>query len=216
MKRIEFVLNKTKGADMLAYFLTEEVPYKHPMNIFTNEFRQSIHKANWKEDYQNFHKKYNNLGRVQNLLFSDTEILLPNRFLEKVDKATMLTSIEARVPFLDNDLAQFAFSLPSNLKVHRGSKKYLLKKAMEKHVPHEILYGPKRGFDVPFREWLRSDLYDFAREVFSSMNFDVLDKNVLLQLLEDHKNRKADYSNTLWKSLVLAHWLDHYRSKIIF
>jgi asparagine synthase (glutamine-hydrolysing) len=216
MKRIDFVLNKNEGADMLAYYLTEEVPYKHPFNIFTHDFRESLNNVNWKEDYQNFHSKYKNLDRVQNLLYADVEIILPNRFLEKVDKATMLASMEARVPFLDNDLAQFAFSLPSSLKVRKGSKKYLLKKAMENHVPHEILYGPKRGFDVPIREWLRTDLYNFAREVFSSLNFDILNKEVLLQLLEDHKNRKADYSSTLWKSLVLGHWLEHYKDKIIF
>ncbi|CAG0905860.1 unnamed protein product, partial [Darwinula stevensoni] len=74
-----------------------------------------------------------------------------DQFLEKVDKSTMANGVEVRVPFLDNDLASFALALPSELKVKNGVKKYLLKKALDGILPNEVLYGPKKGFGVPYQ-----------------------------------------------------------------
>lgn len=215
MKRINFVYGQSDFGKTLAYYMTEEVPYKSPLNIFSEEVKHRISFKNFSADYETFIDSKKCLDRVQMMLYADTEILLPHRYLEKVDKATMLESIEARVPFLDNDLANFALGLPSTQKVRKGQKKYLLKKAMEDLVPKEILHGPKRGFDVPFREWLRTDLYDFAKEQFLEADNSVLDSQTLVKLLEKHKNKVADYSTLLWKALVLTYWLRIYEDKIV-
>lgn len=214
MKRINFVLKQSHRSMLLAYYLTEEVPYKSPYRILKEDFRQEVEYVKWFSDYSVSVQRFKNYERVQQLLYVDTEILLPNRYLEKVDKATMLNSIEARVPFLDNELAEYALSLPARLKVQKGQKKYILKKAMEGLVPNKILYGPKRGFDAPFREWLRRDLYEFARTTFEDHGLGILDSSNLLDLLNQHRTRKVDYSTLLWKSLVLCHWLKIYRNKI--
>jgi asparagine synthase (glutamine-hydrolysing) len=215
MKRIDFVYGQKEFSKTLAFYMTEEVPYKTPYSIFSDELRINLAKENFSEDYEVFVSHLKGQDKVQQMLYADTEILLPNRYLEKVDKATMLESIEARVPFLDNDLAQFALALPSYQKVKKGQKKYLLKKAMEELVPKEILYGPKRGFDVPFREWLRTDLYDFAKEQFMNVDSRILNGTALLKTLELHKSRKVDYSTLLWKGLVLAYWLRYYQNKLV-
>jgi len=104
--------------------------------------------------------------------------------------------------------------LPAKLKVRRREKKFLLKMAMKSHVPKEILYGPKRGFGVPFREWLRKDLYDFAKEQFLITDNNIFDSDALINLLEMHRNRKVDYSSLLWKALVLICWMRIYKNKI--
>lgn len=215
IKRINFVYGQTDFGKTLAYYMTEEVPYKSPLNIFSQELQRQINLENFSSDYETFINSNNGLDRVQKMLYADTEILLPHRFLEKVDKATMLESIEARVPFLDNDLTNFALGLPSNQKVRKGQKKYLLKKAMEGLVPKEILYGSKRGFDVPFREWLRNDLYGFAREQFMNADERFLNRSSLLEILDKHKQREADYSTLLWKALVLTYWLKIYMNKLV-
>lgn len=214
MKRVDFILGQKEFGNLLSYYMTEEVPYKHPYQIFDPSFQTELEGTNWKVDYNEVARRFSRLDRVQQLLYADAVILLPGRYLEKVDKATMLNSIEARVPFLDNDLAAFAMSLPSSMKVKRGQKKYVLKKALEGIAPNDILYGPKRGFDVPFREWLRQDLYDFAMDSFSSHKLGILDKKRLSELLKIHRNRQADYATLLWKSLVLCHWLEVYEKKI--
>ena len=215
MKRINFVYGQSDFGKTLAYYMTEEVPYKSPLNIFSEEVKQQMNREHFSSDYETFFDSNIGLDRVQMMLYADTEILLPHRYLEKVDKATMLESIEARVPFLDNDLTNFALGLPSKQKVRKGQKKYLLKKAMEDLVPKEILYGSKRGFDVPFREWLRTDLYDFAKEQFMSSDDRIMNSKVLLKLLDKHKSRYADYSTLLWKALVLIYWLKIYRNKLV-
>lgn len=214
MKRIDFIYGHKDFANTLAYYMTEEVPYKSPYSIFSEEVRASLTKENFATDYQKLMRSLQGMDRVQKMLFADSEILLPNRYLEKVDKATMLESIEARVPFLDNDLTEFALGLPSNQKVRKGEKKYLLKKAMKSFVPKEILYGPKRGFDVPFREWLRTDLYDFAKEQFLLADKNVFNTDALIHILEIHRKRKVDYSTLLWKTLVLTYWMRIYKNKV--
>lgn len=214
MKRISFILSQKNRGNLLAYYLTEEVPYKDPLAILNNGFREEVAKQPWSDDYIKAAELFQDRNRVQQLLFVDTHILLPHRYLEKVDKATMLCSLEARVPYLDNDLAEFALSLPSAMKVRKGEKKYLLKKALEGYVPKDILYGPKRGFDVPFKQWLKTDLYAFAQDHFNSHQLGFLNKAKLQELLEIHRAGKADYGTLLWKSLVLAHWFERFSSKI--
>jgi asparagine synthase (glutamine-hydrolysing) len=216
LKRLSFVLGQPDDGKLMAQFLTQEVPYKSPYNILNTSFRERIES---KDPYGQFHvlaDKYKNENRVQKMLFTDVEILLPNTFLEKVDKATMKCSIEARVPFLDNDLTSFVLGLPSRYKVRKGDKKYLLKKALQGIVPDEILDAPKRGFDVPYSQWLRTDLYDYAKSSFEIKAVEKwLDLEQLQRLLEIHKVGKINYGPILWKCLILSRWLNKYSSKII-
>lgn len=215
MKRMSFVVNQKDNGLRMAYFLSLDVPYKNPYNVMSKEIQKKLKTYNPFKPYQLIDLKYKNEDLVQRLLYADMEILLPNTYLEKVDKATMLTSIESRVPFLDNELTEYVLSLPSSIKVKNGSKKYLLKKALKGIVPDEILFGKKRGFDVPFNTWLKKDLYDFAYSTFEEISPNsILNKNNLLNLLGDHKKGKANYSSILWKMLVLSTWLNIYNNKI--
>ncbi len=217
MKRMSFVLNQKDNGLRMAYFLTQNVPYIDPYDIFSNDYKSKLSNQNPFQSYLDLDAKYANEDLVQRLLYADTEILLPHTYLEKVDKATMLTSIESRVPFLDNDLTNYVLSLPSSLKVKNGKKKYLLKKALDGLVPNEILYGKKRGFDVPYKQWLRTNLYDFAHTTFKENTFEeIINTNQLLTLLKEHKQGKVDHGPILWKSLVLSTWLSMYKNKISF
>ena len=85
---------------------------------------------------------------------------------------------------------------------------------MKDIVPRSVLFGPKRGFDVPIRTWLRAGLYSFAREVFATHDLGILDSDRLVQLLDSHKAQGYGATSLLWKSLVLGQWLSNYRSKI--
>lgn len=215
MKRMSFILNQKDDAMRMAYFITEDVAYKDPYAVLNDPVKEKLSHLNPFQPYIEFDKKYKNEDLVQRMLYADIEILLPNTYLEKVDKASMCCSVESRVPYLDNEFSEYALQLPSSYKVRKGEKKYLLKKALGGLVPDEILYGPKKGFAVPYKQWLRKDLYDFAYQAFKTQtNNDILDGKNLLSLLETHKKGDIDYGPLLWKSLVLTHWLDRYRSKI--
>ncbi len=217
LKRMSYIVNEKDDGLRMAYFLSLDVPYKNPINVMSSESYDKLIKCNPFKPYQLLNEKYKNEDLVQKLLYADVEILLANTYLEKVDKATMLNSVESRVPFLDNELTEYVFSLPSSLKVRYGSKKFLLKKAVKGIVPDEILNGKKRGFDVPFRTWLKTDLYDFAHAIFEEIPFtNLIDKTKLLHLLDEHKKGTADNGAILWKMLVFTTWLTRYKDKINF
>jgi len=176
--------------------------------------RERISKFSGAEDYIDFANRHSGLDAVQQLLYTDTSILLPYKYLEKVDKATMRFSIESRVPFLDNDLADFVLALPSSVKVKRGQKKRILKQAMQGLVPDTVLHGPKRGFDVPVRAWMQRGLQDHAGDLFASADPRFLDRKAALEALAAYKSGELESVPLLWKTMVLAQWLHCYRHKI--
>jgi len=214
LKRVNAILNQPTRARTIAFYLSEEAPYCQPFDVISDNFRNDMSKDDWIEDYTETANEFEHLDRVQQLLYTDMAILLPCRYLEKVDKATMRCSVEARVPFLDNDLAEFALSLPADLKVRRGKKKFILKKALDGLVPASVLNAPKRGFDVPVRQWLTDGLYDFARQQFVAHDMGILDSDRLLSLLDSHRDEGSGSTALLWKCLVLAQWFETYRGKI--
>src|SRR5262249_39717181 len=95
----------------------------------------------------------------------DTKIWLPDDLLIKADRMTMANSVELRVPFLDHKVLEFAGRLPRNQKVRGRKMKYLLKKALAKHVPSEILYRRKLGFPMPYVKWTNHELKDSFADI---------------------------------------------------
>jgi len=135
---------------------------------------------------------------------------LSSIFLEKVDRSSMAASIEVRVPFLDNALAEYVMSLPSNLKVRRGEKKWLLKKSMEGMLPNSILYGPKTGFGVPYQLWLKGPLWELLHDSISQLKIrkcNVLNWVYVEALIKENVMSRRDNSFMLWKILNLMIWL---------
>ena len=129
----------------------------------------------------------------------------------------MANGVEVRVPFLDNDLVSFALSLPSELKVKNGVKKYLLKKALEGTLPDEVLYGPKKGFGVPYQNWLKGPLKSFMIEVFNDpkiIALNLFDYNILNIRIDEHCKGKRDWGFSLWKMLNLCIWVQEYKIEI--
>jgi asparagine synthase (glutamine-hydrolysing) len=148
--------------------------------------------------------------RLQDLDFG---LYLVDDLLTKTDRASMAWSLEARVPFMDTVVANFAFSLPVKHKVRGWSKKRLLRKAVEPLLPHEVVHGKKRGFSIPAAAWLRGDLQPFARETLSP---DVLRRQGILEpvavtrVLDEHVAGRADLSRQLWGLLALTLWHEHH------
>ena len=129
----------------------------------------------------------NGLDQAQ---YADMKMWLPGDILTKVDRTSMAVGLEAREPLLDYRLMEFAAKLPASLRVHRGQGKYLLKKSMERYLPHDILYRPKMGFVTPIAQWFRGPLADTARDIAS-------------KVAEDHIAGRSDNSRLLWQLLML-------------
>src|SRR5215210_186793 len=146
------------------------------------------------------------LARLQDV---DERVYLVDDLLVKTDRASMAHSLEARVPFLDEVVADFAHALPTRHKVHGLRKKVLLRKAAEPLLPREIVRGRKRGFSIPAAAWLRGELEPFARDVLSEETLrrqGYLDPGAVRTVLDDHVAGRADLSRQLWGLLALTLW----------
>ena len=208
MLRSMYAMTQKNRALIPARFYSQEMVTESSLTLFKDEYREKLSDINPFIRHLELHSNFKNMDLLQELLYTDMNVILPDQYLEKVDRATMANSIEVRVPFLDNDLAKYAMSLPSKYKVKGKEKKYLLKKAFDGVVPNNILYGKKRGFGVPFSYWLKSSMKDFMRDEISSS--DIYTQEVS-KMMDEHISGKRDHGFVLWKLLNLSMWLNKNR-----
>jgi asparagine synthase (glutamine-hydrolysing) len=138
------------------------------------------------------------LSRVQ---YADFMTYLPGDILTKVDRASMASSLEVRVPLLDHTLVEWAARLPPPLKLRGREGKFIFKSALEPYVPREILYRPKQGFAVPLAAWFRGPLRQRLREALSGPTLresGLFDMAAIAVLLEQHQSGDRDHSAALW------------------
>ena len=144
----------------------------------------------------------------------DTMSYLPSDMLYKVDIATMMHSLEARVPLLDHEVVQLAFSLEPGLKRRGRSGKRILKAAVAEMAPKQLLRGPKRGLNIPMAQWLAGPLSPRLNELLepgigSAASF--FDVSYVNELRREHQERAADHSHKLWALMAFAIWYDGLR-----
>jgi asparagine synthase (glutamine-hydrolysing) len=150
------------------------------------------------------------LARLQDV---DLGIYMVDDLLVKTDRASMAHSLETRVPFLDQKVAEFAFSLPRPLRVRGFAKKRLLRQALAPLLPKEVVGGRKQGFSVPVAAWLRGPLQPYAREVLSAANLErqgCLDPATVRGVLDAHTSGREDLSRQIWGLMAFTLWFDRY------
>ena len=147
------------------------------------------------------------LSQVQ---YADFKTYLPGDILTKVDRASMASSLEVRVPLLDHTLVEWAARLPSHLKLHGREGKYIFKTALEPHVSKKILYRPKQGFAVPLAAWFRGPLRRRVRDtlcgpVLRESGF--FDMATVGMLIDRHQSGERDHSAALWTLSMIEAFL---------
>ena len=143
------------------------------------------------------------LDRAQ---YADLKFWLPGDILTKVDRASMAVSLEAREPLLDHRLIEFAASLPEDERVHKGQGKWVMKQAMRRYLPDDILFRPKQGFVTPIAQWFRGPLAGAARGIAGSAALGRtgwFDERSLAAIAEAHISGRSDHSRLLWQLLML-------------
>jgi asparagine synthase (glutamine-hydrolysing) len=142
--------------------------------------------------------------------YLDLKTYLVGDINTKVDRASMAHSLEVREPLMDHELVEWLASLPSTMKVRANEGKFLLKKAMEAHLPNEILYRPKMGFAVPLARWFRGPLRQRVRDsLLGSALADTgfFDSRMLEHMVDAHQSGQRDYSAPLWTTLMFEAFL---------
>jgi asparagine synthase (glutamine-hydrolysing) len=146
---------------------------------------------------------------VSTMQYLDVRTYLPEDILTKVDRTSMLVSLETRVPLLDHVLMEFVATMPSHEKLRDRTGKWILKHAMANDLPSEILWRRKMGFGVPLAAWFRRELAEYTREVLlgrQARERGLLDARAVTRLLEEHRVGKRDHSSQIWSLLCLEEW----------
>jgi asparagine synthase (glutamine-hydrolysing) len=143
------------------------------------------------------------------LQYLDVHCYLPDDILTKVDRTSMLVSLETRVPLLDHVLMEFVATMPTGLKFQNGAGKAILKRAMAPDLPADTVSRRKMGFGVPLAAWLRKDLGDYARDVLEGQRArerGFVDPRAVSTALDEHQNGIKDRSSHIWALLCLEEW----------
>ncbi len=178
-------------------FLTEDFLKKLPQRVpFATYFENS--------------KCYEGINRD---LYLDFKTYMVDNILVKVDRMSMATSLEARVPLLDYKMVEFAFSLPSHFKVRGSVTKWFFKKAMEGILPDEIIYRRKEGFSIPIKNWLKDELKDLMMEYLSEKRVKeagFFNYTYIKKLIDEHLNAKQNHAHRLWALILFSLWREKF------
>jgi asparagine synthase (glutamine-hydrolysing) len=147
------------------------------------------------------------------LMRVDQQTYLPDAMLTKVDRASMATSLEVRVPLLDHRVVEFTAGLPENLKFRNGNGKFLLKKLLSRYMPSDLFERPKMGFGIPIDQWLRAELKSLLMDYLSNERLKkegLFDTAVVDQKVKEHLSGRTNHQYRLWSLLMWEMWRERW------
>jgi asparagine synthase (glutamine-hydrolysing) len=153
---------------------------------------------------------------ISELLYVDTKTYMVGDILTKVDRMSMLNSLEVRVPILDHEVVEWATSLPSEWKLRGRTQKYILRKLAERvGVPREVLNRPKQGFALPLVHWMRNELRDVLMILVEprTLQRGYFDANGIRKLMNDHLQGRRELSARIWRLLIFELWHRNFLEK---
>ncbi|HEX8071728.1 MAG TPA: asparagine synthase (glutamine-hydrolyzing) [Pyrinomonadaceae bacterium] len=181
--------------------------------LYAPEFRRQLGAHDPVDYLAPWFARVNGGGVVDAALLTDTMTYLPNDLLVKVDIATMAVSLEARSPFLDHHVIEFAAALPAKYKLRGLTTKYLLKRVLRRLLPAENIDRKKMGFGVPIGHWLRGPLAPFLRTTLlseRSLRRGLFRPERLTHIVTEHTEGRRDYAHQLWTLLMLELWYERF------
>ena len=184
-------------------------------SLFARDFLESAANCEDPNDlYRNYATQAPARDPLSQLMYLDTKTYLSGDILTKVDRMSMATSLEVRVPILDHVFAEWVTGLPANWKLHDGQPKYILRKLAERvGVPPEVLHRPKQGFSLPLVHWMRDELKgELPRLLLEprSLQRGYFEPRAMRRLLDEHFRQRRDHSYPIWLLVVLELWHRNY------
>ena len=142
-------------------------------------------------------------------LYVDLRLYLADDILVKVDRMSMATSLETRAPFLDVDVMELAFSMPGHLKIRRGERKYVLKRALRDVLPESVIHRSKEGLSIPMKNWLKRELFPLMEDLLSAERISRrgwFNQAVVRSKIDAHMAGRENHAHTLFSLMVLERW----------
>lgn len=180
--------------------------------VFTEEEKKTFYKkfnpeVNFAQRTAPIYKRVADKDVLTKMQYCDLNTWLKSDILVKGDRLSMGNSLEVRVPYLDKEVFEAARELTSKDKLSHGTTKYILRHAFRDLLNEETVMRPKLGYPVPVRLWLKNELYDWARDMILSPYADeFIDKNAVLNMLEQHRRGEKDNYKPLWNLLTFITW----------
>ena len=178
-------------------------------SLYTSDFLKAVGTADSLEHLRTLYRRCASPDPLDRSMYVDSQTYMIDDILTKVDRMSMAVSLEAREPLLDHKLLEFAARVPSSLKLKNGRSKHLLRRVLERRLPHSITARGKQGFDAPIANWLRNELGQMA----SSLLFDagsrqrgIFDEREVARLWKEHQSGQSDHRHRLWQLLMLELW----------
>jgi asparagine synthase (glutamine-hydrolysing) len=191
----------------ISYFRPDE-----KARLFTTEYRRRLGGYDSLEVLRGYYDRADTDDLLSKIQYVDLKTYLTDDILTKVDRASMAVSLEVRAPMLDHKFMECVASIPSSFKLRRGTGKYILKKALEPKLPHDILYRAKQGFAIPLDTWFRRELKDMAYDIIVDSKDDILDQRFLKKIWDQHQRNYYDRSALLWATLMFRKWQQIFRA----
>ncbi len=191
------------------YWLSPEESF----SLFKTEYRSELMAKQLNNPVMAELKNVSHLNPLEQMLHLERQFFLCDHNLNYTDKMSMAHGVEVRVPFLDIDLVNMAVNLPPSLKQNGKIGKSILKKTMEKHLPHDIIYRPKTGFGVPLRYWLKNQLADVVHDTLSEQTIikrGIFDYNAIQKLINLDSSGTIDASYTIFSLVCMELWLQKF------
>ena len=166
-----------------------------------------------REYAERHYRECNSAEYMDRIMYVDARLWLPDDLLTKVDRATMASSLEARVPYLDHKFFALCARLDPRLKQRGDTRKYVLKKIAERYLPARIVHRGKQGFVMPLSEWLAGGLKPLVDECLSRTGLakrGLFAPGALERLLAQHRSGRKNHSTRLWALVVLEQWFRRY------
>ena len=183
--------------------------------LYSDEFLNAEYtkKLKDREPFNKFFEYSRNFDGINQDLYLDLKTYLVDNILVKVDRMSMATSLEARVPLLDYKMVEFAFSLPENMKLNGKTTKYFMKNALRGILPDQIIDRQKEGFSIPIKNWLKTDLKGLMMEYLSEkrvresglFNYDYIKK-----MMDEHIGNRQNHAHRLWSLILFNIWREKF------
>jgi len=179
-------------------------------SLFTPEFFKKTHNfepgKRLQQSFENIQQEHDPLNKM---LYLESKFFLVDHNLNYTDKMSMFNSIEARVPFLDYRIVDWAAKLPTDIKLRNGEAKWILKKVAERYLDHEIIYRKKTGFGAPLRKWIKEDLNSLIEKYLSKdalSKHGVFNYEAIQSLIKENKSGSIDAAYTIFSILCITIW----------
>jgi asparagine synthase (glutamine-hydrolysing) len=181
--------------------------------LYSPEFRAQLRAATEQPLTDWLAQQPEDSSKLERMLALEQRFFLADHNLVYTDKMSMACGVEVRVPFLDNDLMDFAAGIPDQFKQRGLESKWVLKKAMEPMLPLDVIYRPKTGFGAPLRTWIRQDLREMLFDLLSENNIrrrGLFDPRAVQALIADNESGRKDAAYTLLSLMCIEIWFQRF------